>query len=64
MELNQYALSGKSFNFIVSVAGHEQGHGFGLGESSVNPALMNQNRDRETIYKPQQDDINGINAIY
>lgn len=48
-----------------SVAGHELGHALGLHEeNSVANALMNQNRNRETIYTPQTDDINGVNARY
>ena len=65
MKLNTYSLGGKSANFRQSVACHEQGHGFGLGdENSISPAVMNQNRNREVIYTPQSDDLLGIYALY
>lgn len=65
MEVNQYSVTGKSWNFQVSVAGHELGHGLGLAdENTVSPALMNQNRNRDTIVNPQADDLNGTNALY
>jgi len=49
-----------------SVTGHELGHAWGLGdELFASPIpLMDTNRDRSNIYVPQQDDINGINAMY
>jgi len=53
---------GKS-NVARSAAGHELGHGIGLGHSTA-IAIMNSNRDRTRIYTPQQDDINGVNARY
>ncbi|GIP26845.1 hypothetical protein J23TS9_19750 [Paenibacillus sp. J23TS9] len=48
-----------------SAAVHELGHSFGL-DHTYPPVLsvMNSSRDRETIYTPQTDDINGINASY
>lgn len=46
-----------------SVGGHELGHILGLNHTA-NPALMNSDRDRSVIYRPQTDDINGINALY
>lgn len=64
MEVNQYSVSSKSWNFQKSVATHELGHGVGLGESSASPAVMNQARDREKIYTPQTDDVDGVNHIY
>lgn len=50
-------------NFMRSVTGHEMGHGFGLGHSSAY-AIMNTSRDRYTLYVPQQDDLDGVAAIY
>lgn len=47
-----------------STAGHELGHGLGLGEENLRAALMNQNRNRSTVYKPQQDDTDGVNFLY
>lgn len=47
-----------------STAGHELGHGAGLGEGNVAQALMYQGRDRSKIYTPQTDDVQGINSLY
>ncbi|SFE87446.1 Matrixin [Paenibacillus algorifonticola] len=48
-----------------STAGHELGHALGLDHVSVLvTAIMNSSRDRETVYTPQTDDINGVNALY
>jgi len=64
MEINQATVSDKSSKFKRSVATHELGHGLGLSDTSSSPAIMNQNRDRNTIYTPQADDVAGIKAIY
>lgn len=49
--------------FARSVGGHELGHTLGLDHTN-NRALMNYNRDRWVIYRPQTDDLNGVNALY
>lgn len=49
--------------FMRSVTGHELGHGLGLGHS-YQYSIMNTSRDRYTLYRPQQDDRNGLNAMY
>lgn len=49
--------------FMRSITGHELGHGLGLGHSTEY-SIMNTSRDRYTLYTPQQDDRNGLNAIY
>lgn len=65
IELNTFSLSDKPWTFKISVASHEQGHGFGLNENnSVYWSVMNQNRDRLTIFSPQADDVAGIEYIY
>lgn len=46
-----------------SVGNHELGHVLGLDHTN-NPAIMNINRDRQSMYLPQTDDINGVNALY
>ncbi|MDD4681034.1 MAG: matrixin family metalloprotease [Clostridia bacterium] len=66
-ELNQFSLETifpeKSATFKKSTACHEEGHSLGLGHSTAT-AVMNTSRDREQIYEPQSDDINGVNSIY
>lgn len=51
-------------NFVRSVTGHEEGHVVGLGHSTVTPALLNQGRDRHSVYSPKNDDVCGVNAMY
>lgn len=63
MWLNWYYLQGQSVNYRRGTAGHEWGHCFGLDETT-GQVLMNPNRDRNTIYTPQSDDIDGINYLY
>lgn len=51
----------------ISVAAHELGHTLGLNHSSIASALMYYSTSRYTqygTYTPQQDDINGVNAMY
>jgi predicted Zn-dependent protease len=38
---------------------HELGHAFGLDHCTVT-SVMNQSRDRDTIYLTQDDDIDGL----
>ncbi|MBI4311737.1 MAG: matrixin family metalloprotease [Chloroflexi bacterium] len=49
-----------------SVANHELGHLLGLWENNSPGynAIMDQNRDRSSIYVAQTDDINGVNSIH
>jgi len=51
-------------NVARSVANHEFGHIAGLDDITSGTAIMNVNRARGTIFIPQTDDKNGINAIY
>lgn len=51
-------------NVPRSVACHELGHPLGLDDLTTGSALMSHARNRQNIYKPQTDDINGIKAIY
>lgn len=48
----------------LSSATHELGHALGLGEENQRVAVMNQTRNREVIYNPQSDDIDGVNSRY
>lgn len=47
-----------------STAGHELGHLLGLDDIYSGTAIMNVNRSRTSIYTPQTDDVNGVNAGY
>jgi hypothetical protein len=66
--LNMYYTDGYGTNKRRSVSGHELGHALGLGEMTVGAELMNRytssRYDYYGVYTPQQDDINGINAMY
>lgn len=52
-----------TLNLRRNYVGHELGHGIGLGHSTVYPSLMGPN-DPNIHYLPQQDDINGVYAIF
>jgi hypothetical protein len=60
-KLNDYY--GNTFTTARSSANHELGHILGL-DHTTNWAIMQVGRDRNVIYVPQTDDINGINALY
>lgn len=51
-------------NVARSAANHELGHALGLADIRSGRAIMNTRRDRNSIYKPQTDDLNGVAAIY
>lgn len=53
-----------SGNVYQSVATHELGHPLGLGDLKSGSALISHTRNKQTIYKSQTDDINGIKKIY
>jgi len=46
---------------IQSVAGHELGHGIGLGDA---PGCVLMEASGYCTDVPQQDDVNGVNALY
>lgn len=64
VELNTDRLDSESSTVKRSVASHELGHHIGIRHSSVSQAVMNQDRNRESIYSPQTDDICGVNHRY
>ncbi|RLE81197.1 MAG: hypothetical protein DRJ51_04350 [Thermoprotei archaeon] len=69
IQINEYYTSTYEFDKVRSVAGHEIGHALGLGDESEDKAvLMNPNSARRYdefgIYKPTQDEVNGINYLY
>jgi len=61
---NRTICDSKSPNFKQSVACHETGHAFGLGNVTTGEAIMNVNRDRDVIYTPHSDDVHGVEAIW
>lgn len=68
--LNDYRLfqdySGSGYdNAKQSTTVHEWGHALGLGDQpNGSTMIMGYGRDRTTMITPQQDDIDGVNAIY
>ncbi len=63
INMNSNYLLSHSTGYQRGTAGHEWGHALGLDHTS-GQVLMSISRNRETIIAPQQDDINGINALY
>jgi hypothetical protein len=63
LNLNWFYLSADDDTKRRSTSGHELGHALGL-DHTANAALMNDARDRATIYTPTTEDINGIKAMY
>lgn len=51
-------------NVARSTANHELGHVLGLADLRSGVAIMNQRRERTSIYVPQNDDLAGIEEIY
>ncbi|MGL5714033.1 MAG: matrixin family metalloprotease [Paraclostridium sp.] len=65
IKLNRRLLVDKSDNFRQSVLVHELGHALCLGDNPPQTqSIMRYDRNRNTMIKPQQDDINGVNAAY
>ena len=59
-----YGSSGYN-NAKQSTMVHEWGHALGLGDQpNGSTMIMGYGRDRTTMITPQQDDIDGVNAIY
>ncbi len=63
-ELNTSRLDSKSTNYKQSVASHELGHFIGIRHSYINPSVMNESRNRESIYEAMYDDECGVNDRY
>jgi hypothetical protein len=64
VDLNTDVLGSYSSTVKRSTAGHELGHHIGIRHSTVSPALLNSDRNREVIYTPQPDDVCGVNHRY
>lgn len=48
-----------------STCTHELGHALGRNDyNSITNCIMSQARDRQYVWAPMSDDINGVNAIY
>lgn len=46
-----------------STTGHEIGHALGL-DHPTGAVLMNDTRNRDQVFSPKLDDVNGVNSIY
>lgn len=64
IEINDNRLNTKGNNFRQSVIVHEMGHALCLGHTNGSTSIMNSNRNRDLIIKPNKDDINGVNYAY
>lgn len=64
IEINDNRLFMASSIFRQSVIAHEMGHALCLDHNTSSTSLMNSNRNRNSIYKPNQDDIRGVNYAY
>jgi len=66
--LNNYYTQNYPRNKIKSVIGHEFGHSLGLADMYFARVLMNPNSteryDVFGIYRPTQDEVNGISYLY
>jgi Matrixin len=66
--LNYTYLFGNTDTQLRSTTGHEIGHALGLDHppKTTSQILMYtlQYRDRNVLYTPQTDDVNGVNSIY
>lgn len=66
-QLNTYYTSGYGYNKVRSVATHELGHTPGLDHETgavVMNGVTSSRYDTWGVYTPQQDDEDGINAMY
>lgn len=50
-------------NFVTSVLVHEFGHALNLAHNSLT-SIMNNNRNRNSMTKPQAHDVSDVNAYY
>jgi hypothetical protein len=62
--MNSDLFPSMSTNARKSTCVHELGHAMGLNDLTSGTAIMNVNRNRDSIYNPQSDDINGVNASW
>lgn len=63
--INEKHLNGKSDEFIQSVIVHELGHALSLADNPPNAvSIMQYSRNRNVMYVPQKDDIEGVKNIY
>ena len=65
VNLNWFYLQSDTINARRGTAGHELGHALGLDDNNSGGAvIMNVGRNRNQVFTPQTDDINGVNSIY